>query len=210
MQPLTGRRLVAGATALLILLTACGSDEKAEGDDETKTTDTTEAPAEETTTTFGRAPCTPESLTEAAIAAHPGVTASLERCTSASAIALLSGGDADGQAAFFKAGDGSWVFISVAPADAATADALPAEISKVAFQRWLAAKNAPETGNTTSTVSDDPNDLSPEEYVPGTLPLATTTTIPPTTTTTVERQIDPYCIEHPDDESCIIDPYLPE
>lgn len=213
MELSTNRRLVAGATALLIVLSACG------GDDEEAKTDTgtaEEADADETTTTTGatRADCTVAALTEAAATQHADAVITEQSCSAGFGIALISASGLDESVAFFKDESGSWVFISTGAVDAATGDALPEGFSTTVWERWIQRQLAPSTptpsASSTGGVGGDPSELDGNSVYENT----TTTTAPPTTTTTApptastEPQLDPYCIEFPEEPSCLENPYL--
>lgn len=209
MELSTNRRLVAGATALLIVLSACG------GDDEEAKTDTgtaEEADADETTTTTGatRADCTVAALTEAAATQHADAVITEQSCSAGFGIALISASGLDESVAFFKDESGSWVFISTGAVDAATGDALPEGFSTTVWERWIQRQLAPSTPVTTAPADD--GTASPEDWqitTTTTAPPTTTTTAPPEPTTTAAPQLDPYCIEFPEEPSCLENPYLP-
>ena len=214
MELSTNRRLVAGATALLIVLSACG------GDDEEAKTDTgteEEAAADETTTTTApaRADCTVAALTEAAATQHPDPVITDQSCSAGFGIALISASGLDESVAFFKDESGTWVFISTGAVDAATGDTLPEGFSKTVWERWIQRQLAPSTSAGESSPTSLPADeRTPEDgleiYEPTTTTTAPPTTVPPTTepTPSTEPQLDPYCIEFPEEPSCLENPYL--
>ena len=213
MQPLTSRRLVAGATALLVVLTACGGDDEEAKTDTGSAEDVAEANDESTTTTLGTAPCTPTALAEAAAAEYSDAAITEQSCSAGFGIAVITASGIDESIAFFQADSGTWVFLTTGAVDASTGESLPDGFPKVVFDRWIARQLAPSTPVTITDTNDGDNITGPDNSIPvsittTTLPPTTTTTAPPETTTT-ERQLDPYCIEFPEEASCLEDPYLP-
>jgi hypothetical protein len=222
MQPKPGRRrLASGAGALLLLtLSACGG-----GGDEAETATGDDGAAvdevEETTTlppVSGTLVCSGDALGAAAAFFHPGAAAGYERCSSAAAVAWLTGGDVNETVGFFKGENGAWVLISNAPLTNELAGALPPEIPAQLYNRWLAEKQEADAGGN-PTATDDPNDgggenvSRPGNVVDGIIDsendpdnFTTTTTAPPPTT--APPQLDPYCIQYPSEPSCIANPYL--
>jgi len=215
MQPLTSRRLLAGAIALLVMLTACGGgDEEAKpdkggGGGEVATND-------ETTTTSAatRASCTPTALTEAVASEYADAAITQQSCSSGFGIALITAGGLDKSVAFFKDDGGKWVFLTTGAVDAATGESLPEGFPNIVFDRWIARQLKKDAGPATTTETSD-DDRRPEDG-PLIVENTTTTTAPPPTTTTttgppttLEPQLDPYCIEFPEEPSCLDDPFLP-
>lgn len=221
MQATTRRMLAAtGAAAVITLLAGCGGGDENASDQTIVVPDGIgDEPETTTTTADDKAPCTVEALTEASKGDYPDTVVSRQTCASGVAVALLTGDAAGGESvAFFKDEDGSWVIITVGPIDAATAESLPDDFPDVVYTRWLSAKRQSDSGTGGGESASGGGDGGapgvagdPDEYTVTTIP-PTTTTLPPTTEppTTAPPVIDPYCVEFPNEPSCIENPYLPQ
>ena len=207
--------LLSGALAAAALGCSGGSDEA-----EPKPTTTTAAVEEAavTTVTTVAGSCGLDELQGAAGSAQAGSTVSEEACYGDAAVALLTGGEVGDGVVFFRFVDGAWTVLVVEPRDATLAERLPEGFPTILFGRWWKA-HAPEgalgTGQSASvgggagTEGDLGDDVfyDSEMTTTTTAPPTTTTTAPPDTTTTAP-QLDPYCIEFPEEPSCLEDPYL--
>lgn len=171
---LGGTRTTRGAIVTISLLIALTGCSKSSNETEVESVSTTEAIVETTTsTTVTRVACTAPNLQAAADQTHPGASLDDVACSSAAAMATITGGGspADPGVAFFRNGDdGQWVIVSVATIDEAEAnqpDGMPIAVvnswkSKFEHRTSTPAPTEAPPANEPPPVPECPDDVAPQ------------------------------------------------